>query len=976
MACCRAICYEWLIRNDDPPDDITIKKGMGPIFMSLLPIFAFLMWYEMTTTKNVTFMIAFVVLTTTALSFLAGSKWIRGSAVYLIDGVALGLAVGILALDMYLASEARPRAWAMVVLVLDATLVYNRPRPLPIVLSGTLLYLFVEAAESTARVGLYDAVATRPPPVCECAQPPCGHTVVGACGQLLLAVVVLLVDFRLTRRFATDLRLQLSRVNASVEVAGKIAEALSRYEVEKAQVEVEDQGEALPEELRESFRVLLDNLFRYRPYLPAALFASSEEEEEEEEEAVLVSEPGSPSSPGGESLCASGRASSASFRSGRQASLANPEKNRQANKLQKMSELQLKSKRCTLQRASAVVQEAGAFENVTEQVSEFVTTFLHGAQAHKGVLLTLGADHLLVGWNTHAPLPTHAHNGVMCALNLQSSLCHLPVKSPGVAVCSGSAYVGTAGLKEVFIAPVVVGKLFSLSVQLARLPPTLQSGCVCDEGAYENTRGEVVARVVDVVRVEDKDSFVYELVGRREHVKELYTNEDSVTRYTSAFSAMRQLKWDRAQSRLEEQLQRYPSDAQSLRLLRICQAGAPPFDTAGRSQYSRVFAGWPDYEGSSQRIELPEVVKEAVLRARASDSPEPETNRRDSRKVGFTDVQVFADDEDAIKKAIEFNRKRESQGAVGEGLPRELVDQQGRKYYRGNRALGKGAFGEVFVGMAGNGGLVALKSLLLPDTLRKKHRSSFEELSTVQVPAGGLFPFRSVEDESNTVSRGTHISDLLKEVTLMCSLRHENIVSYLGTAVCREHLVVVLEYVPGGSLHSLMRQFDGQLPMTSVQRYLNDTMNGLVYLHAREVVHRDLKTDNVLIAADGTGKLADFGASESMQKLAGEQDVTGTPHYMSPEQCRGEAEAASDVWSLGIMAAELIIGRLPWPSGTMTGFTFITEMGRPETKLHPDFTKVEEFGQLALEFCDDCCKRNPKERPAVKDLTSYAFMIF
>eukprot|EP00756_Hemistasia_phaeocysticola_P000653 Hpha_TRINITY_DN10477_c0_g1::TRINITY_DN10477_c0_g1_i1::g.193267::m.193267 len=957
-------CSECLVRDSDNADELRIKRTLTPVIV-LITIVEVIVLLRYLMEGNRTMTIGTIFVVAACFGFLIGGRFSPMGIV--LDYSIVLFAIGILIDDSHVAAEATARGWSVVVLLLDVALVFDRYHTTPVVIGLTLAYLTFERCEAVYRFGMYDVARKGTVEKCECDSPPCEVPLFSSATQLAYFAGVLLIDFYLTRGFASALRKQLHLIEASVTVSQTITEYLARYEVELAQKEVEGPaGDNLPAELRESFRSLLANLFVYRPYLPAALFAVDEEDA------------GSRSSSDELASSASADAPLNHLR-GSRGSMSN-----QTSKVDKMSELRLGIRRCTLLRAACKMDDSGSVDgqSITDVVSGFVTTVLDGAKVHKGVLLTLGADHVLVGWNTHAPLPTHAHNGVICSLFVHPRVLQLPVTHPGVAVCSGGMFVGTAGSKDTHIAPVVVGSLYSLSVALTSLPAQLGVGCVCDEGTYEHTRSEIVARVVDVVRVQGHDSFVYEVAGTSSQaemdvqVQGVYKDDEALARYTGAFSALRQLRWTRARDLLNEQLNKFPMDTQALRLLKLSMLfeNAPPLDDRGDplNRYVRLFTGWPGYEASTDKLDMPH-----NIRAWQEGQARPEDTIRCA--TVSTDLQSIVSDDSgshmsAIRQAIEDNRRRTSDNSGD--LPRDLVDQQGRKYFRANRVLGKGAFGEVFIGMAGNGGLVALKAMILPDTLRRGKRSSFEGLATVDMPVGCLFPFRSADTESDTVTRGDVIHDLLKEVALMCQLRHENIVSYLGTAVCREHLVVVLEYVPGGSLHSLVWQFDGQIPLSSVKRYLGDTLNGLDYLHTRGVVHRDLKPHNVLIAADGTGKLADFGASEELQKLAGgEQNVTGTPQYMSPEQCRGEAQAASDVWSLGIMAAELLTSRLPWPSGTPTGFAFIQDMGSDDSTLHPDFGGVQKYGGLAAEFCCDCCNRYPMERPTVKELSSYAFMI-
>eukprot|EP00756_Hemistasia_phaeocysticola_P042290 Hpha_TRINITY_DN16962_c2_g2::TRINITY_DN16962_c2_g2_i1::g.54152::m.54152 len=268
---CRYCCSGWMIRKKDSQHDKWIKRGQGPSALILLFWAPFLFYYDKTGgDDNTVFSIAMVLVFLGSIIFFGGVLVNRGMGPTM-DLYMMTLSAAILSLDWYFSSEARPRAWSMVVLMLDTALVFDRPRPLPVVLLVTILWLIVEAFESAARVGIYKAASSTFPPVCDCVDPPCASSVVTTVGNLSIALLVLLLDFHLTRGFATELRLQLRRVNASVEVAAKIAGSLASYDIENAGKAINNRGEDLPEELVKSYLLLLSNLKSYRAYLPEAL---------------------------------------------------------------------------------------------------------------------------------------------------------------------------------------------------------------------------------------------------------------------------------------------------------------------------------------------------------------------------------------------------------------------------------------------------------------------------------------------------------------------------------------------------------------------------------------------------------------------------------------------------------------------------------------------------------------------------------
>jgi mitogen-activated protein kinase kinase kinase ANP1 len=126
------------------------------------------------------------------------------------------------------------------------------------------------------------------------------------------------------------------------------------------------------------------------------------------------------------------------------------------------------------------------------------------------------------------------------------------------------------------------------------------------------------------------------------------------------------------------------------------------------------------------------------------------------------------------------------------------------------------------------------------------------------------------------------------EVALMRKLEHPNIVRYLGTSRDDEMLNIFMEYVPGGSISSLISRF-GKFSETVVRVYTKQILAGLVYLHEHQIIHRDVKGANILVDNAGRVKLADFGASmEAILSNSSNGDralrsMKGTPFYMAPE---------------------------------------------------------------------------------------------
>lgn len=157
------------------------------------------------------------------------------------------------------------------------------------------------------------------------------------------------------------------------------------------------------------------------------------------------------------------------------------------------------------------------------------------------------------------------------------------------------------------------------------------------------------------------------------------------------------------------------------------------------------------------------------------------------------------------------------------------------------------------------------------------------------------------------------------EAKAVGQLHHPNVVQIFAVASEGDIPYIVMEYVPGTSLSQRIRD-DGPLPIVHAAEILLQIARGLDAAHLRQIVHRDIKTSNVLIAPDGTAKIIDFGIAKVFkgndgtgEGLTGEKEVVGTADYMSPEQGSGRpVDARSDIYSLGITLYRILTGRLPF----------------------------------------------------------------
>eukprot|EP00250_Pteridium_aquilinum_P009803 c18948_g2_i1 orf=854-2389(+) len=170
------------------------------------------------------------------------------------------------------------------------------------------------------------------------------------------------------------------------------------------------------------------------------------------------------------------------------------------------------------------------------------------------------------------------------------------------------------------------------------------------------------------------------------------------------------------------------------------------------------------------------------------------------------------------------------------------------------------------------------------------------------------------------------LEDFRKEVLIMKRLRHPNVVLFMGAVISLEHLSIVTEFLPRGSLFRLLHRNTPGLDWRRRVRMALDVARGMNYLHHMNppIVHRDLKSSNLLVDKNWTVKVADFGLSRLkhetyLRTVSGR----GTPQWMAPEVLRNElSNEKSDVYSFGVVLWELATEQVPWTNLNPMQVTF------------------------------------------------------
>jgi serine/threonine-protein kinase len=159
--------------------------------------------------------------------------------------------------------------------------------------------------------------------------------------------------------------------------------------------------------------------------------------------------------------------------------------------------------------------------------------------------------------------------------------------------------------------------------------------------------------------------------------------------------------------------------------------------------------------------------------------------------------------------------------------------------------------------------------------------------------------------------QGVDFGELLREPRLLATLNHPNIVTILTAEKQENVFFIVMEFVPGETLEAIIAR-EGPLDVARALDYTCQICNAVDHAHRQGVLHRDLRPSNVLVAGRGLLKVADFGTSRFLEIAAHGTTVIGSPPYMAPEQFRGKAVFASDVYSLGVTMYQMLTGFLPY----------------------------------------------------------------
>ncbi|KAK4887160.1 hypothetical protein RN001_003431 [Aquatica leii] len=210
---------------------------------------------------------------------------------------------------------------------------------------------------------------------------------------------------------------------------------------------------------------------------------------------------------------------------------------------------------------------------------------------------------------------------------------------------------------------------------------------------------------------------------------------------------------------------------------------------------------------------------------------------------------------------------------------------------------------------------------------------------------------------------------LFNEVVIMRDYHHANIVEMFDSYLVNDELWVVMEFLEGGALTDIVTH--SRMDEEQIATVCKQCLKALAYLHSQGVIHRDIKSDSILLAPDGRVKLSDFGfCAQVSQELTKRKSLVGTPYWMSPEVIsRLPYGPEVDIWSLGIMVIEMVDGEPPFfNEPPLQAMRRIREMPPPK------FKNSHKVSPRLQGFLERMLVRDPTQRATAAELLHHPFL--
>jgi len=206
------------------------------------------------------------------------------------------------------------------------------------------------------------------------------------------------------------------------------------------------------------------------------------------------------------------------------------------------------------------------------------------------------------------------------------------------------------------------------------------------------------------------------------------------------------------------------------------------------------------------------------------------------------------------------------------------------------------------------------------------------------------------------------------EIYIMKKCSHPNVVQCIDAfLIGNDELWLVMDFMENGSLTEILNQYSNgvQMQERDITFVCREVLIGLKYIHELQIIHRDIKSDNILVSRKGEIKITDFGFSARLDPGHQKRNtIVGTPYWMAPELIKGELyDSKVDIWSLGIMVMEMIEGEPPYLDKNP-----VEALVSISTKGIPDLFDPTQTSSVLRDFLSKCCSVSPSIRPTAAEL--------